>query len=247
MISANDQRTFQTEALEKLLEWGSVSLEKSINQPILPHAIIIVNASELSINEEEWDPKKATAKLLASVKGALGPIADGGVPQIIEYANRWRSSGKINSVEALIHCYYSSFTVVRLPTRGSYGLLGEQISKLHERISCCCEQSHLYKRAARTLSTSEQLNVYLQAAFDHFSKRLDKPFNFIKVSLRIKPIPSDFGDHVLQMANTIRGLYPIQKGVWIFHHLSYLVASCVTLDVVRNRQGMYRFPPRIQS
>jgi hypothetical protein len=163
-----DSRTFQTDALEKLLDWGAVSLEKSINQPTLPHAIIAVNASDLGINEAEWNVQEATARLLASVKNALGTPAIGGVPRIIAYADRWRGNRRINSVEDLIRCYYSSFTVVRLPIKGRYGLLSEQIRKLHQQIVRCCELSHNTKRDTRMLSSSDQLQLYLQSAFDHF-------------------------------------------------------------------------------
>lgn len=232
-------RTFQTDALEKLLDWGSVSLEKSVNQPALPHAIIAVNASDLGINEAEWDVEVATARLLSSVKNSLGSPAKGGVPNIIAHADRWKESKKIRNVEDLIKCYYATFTVVRLPTIGNYGLLEQQITKLHEQITHCCKLSHNTKRSASMLSTSDQLNDYLQSAFDLFSRRLDKPFNFIEVSLRHKPIPSSFGDHVLQAALFIREFYPLKSGEWIFENLSYLVASCVLLDCVRFRKGKH--------
>jgi hypothetical protein len=234
----NNLSTFQTAALERLLAWGAVSLEKSINQPMLPHAIIAVNASDLGIKEEEWDVRIATARLLASVRNTLGPVSHGGAPQIIKYKERWNEKKRISTVEDLIRCYYSSFTVVRLPKEGSYQLLNQQIDKLHKQIVHCCELSHDTKRAAGMLSTSDQLNIYLQSAFDHFSKGLDKPFNFIEVSLKNKPIPLDLGDHVLQLATAMRSLRADQSGVRLFQNLSYIVASCVLLDCVRYRKGM---------
>lgn len=162
-----------------------------------------MNASDLGINESEWDVSKATDKLLASVKNVLGLPAKGGVPQLISYLDRWKEKKKIKTVQDLILCYYSSFSVVRLPTIGSYGLLEQQINKLHDQVSRCCQLSHDTKRRTNMLSTSDQLNIYLQSAFDLFSGQLDKPFKFVEVALKNKPIPSSFGDHVLQFATTI--------------------------------------------
>lgn len=40
---------------EKLVDWAAAALEKSSNQPVLPHAIIVLNASDNSTNAELWD------------------------------------------------------------------------------------------------------------------------------------------------------------------------------------------------
>lgn len=211
----------------------------SINQPALPHAIIAANATDLGVNEAEWEVKSATKRLLSSVKNVLSSPAKGGVPQIIAYADRWRAQGRqIDTIYDLIRCYYSSFSVVRLPVKGRYGLLREQVAKLQKQISNCSERSFNTKRAARLLSTSDQLNAYLQSAFDHFSTGLNRPFNFVEVSLRNKPIPIDFGGHILQLATAIHTRNEQQSGPWIFEALSYMVASCIMLDCVRYRKGI---------
>jgi hypothetical protein len=40
---------------EKLVDWAAAALEKSSNQPVLPHAIIVLNASDNSTNAELWN------------------------------------------------------------------------------------------------------------------------------------------------------------------------------------------------
>jgi hypothetical protein len=40
---------------EKLVDWAAAALEKSSNQPVLPHAIIVLNASDNSTNPDLWD------------------------------------------------------------------------------------------------------------------------------------------------------------------------------------------------
>jgi hypothetical protein len=212
----------------------------SVNQPALPHAIIAVNATDIGVHEDEWDVEKATRNLLASVSNALSTTS--GVPEFIQLARLWRSRGRsIDSVVDLIHCYYSSFSVVRLPVKGRYGRLGDQVSKLHHRIEACCEMSYHTKRSARMLLTSDALQIYLGSAFDHFCLELERPFNFIDASLKVNPIPLDFGGHILQLARAIDSVVGRQSGPYIFHHLSYMVASCVLLDVVRNLKGTQAF------
>ncbi|KAF2814425.1 uncharacterized protein BDZ99DRAFT_555088 [Mytilinidion resinicola] len=234
-------RTFQSTALTKLVEWDAASLEKSINQPTLPHAITAVNATEIGVNNKEWNVEYATQSLLDSVGDSLG--RPNGVPALIKHANKWRNKGKeIHSVLDLIHCYYSSFSVVRIPVGGRYSLLEDQINKLQKRVRLCCEVSYDTKSKARMISNSDELNVYLQLAYDHFAKRLDTPFNFFEVSLKNNPIPLDFGGHILQLAVSIQLYRPereINENHLIFEDMSSVVASSVSLDCVRfHRKGM---------
>lgn len=209
----------------------------SINQPALPHAIVAINATDINVNEDEWDVETATTRLLNSVRHALDqPL---GVPEFINLANMWKNRGrKIRAVKDLIRCYYSSFHVVRLPAKGRYELLSRQIDQLHRTIVQCCELTYEAKRQARLLLTADTLNIYLQSAFDHFCLRLDRPFNFIDASLKVNPIPLDFGGHILQLAKAVHVAFDSNAdGPFIFERLSSMVASCVLLDVVRNRGG----------
>lgn len=231
-----ENRTFQTAALQKLLEWGSASLEKSINQPTLPHAIIAVNATDVNINPIEWNGDNATEHLLASVSNALHPVY--GVPEFVKLARVWRARGKrIESMVDLVRCYYSSFSVVRIPVKGRYQLLQKQIDELHKTIRYKCNESYRAKQKAKMVSNSDQLNVYIQSAFVHFSQKLEKPFDFVEVSLRNHPIALDFGGHILQLALAIQaqGCYK-GDGPLLFGKLSDMVASCVLLDC-KDRPG----------
>ena len=218
-----------------MLEWGAVSLEKSVNQPSLPHAIIAVNATDISVPEKEWDAAEATRNLLKSVRNALS--ATEGVPMFRKLAHQWRAMGRpIKHIEDLIYCYYASFTVVRIPEKGRYGLLQKQVEALHRTIVSRCDESRETKQQANMLAHSDQLGNYIQLAFDHFSSKLDEPFNFIQVALKKNPIPHDFSEHILQLALAIAERNEGQEGVWIFTSLSKMVASCVLLES-RDRPG----------
>jgi len=216
--------------LGKLLGWASASLEKSLNQPTLPHAIIALNATDMGVDQKEWDVDHATEVLMSSVAKAIDRDH-----KYKEYATYWESRGKtIHSMKDLLECYYSSVRVVRIPTKGRYMLIDEQVGKLHREITACCDRAHFAKKKARMLSNADELHVYLQCAFDHFSQNLDAPFNFIEVAFKNNPIPLDFGGNILKLAVAIRGSNMNLDGRRIFRELSNMVASCVLLDCVRH-------------
>lgn len=232
-------KTFQSAVLTKLLDWGASSLEKSINQPALPHCVVALNGTDPSVDDKAWDVNYATQSLLSSVKGALDYVE--GVPRFRELAEHWRSLGKhIYSVEDLILRYYSSFKVIRIPSKPRYTTINEQVGKLQQIIKSNCEESFRSKRRARMLTNADELNTYLQSGFDHFTTHLDIPFNFMRISLLRNPIPNDFGGHILQLCTTISSQQPNhQHGriAWVFEKMSVMLASCVLLDCARFRKG----------
>ncbi|KAJ8113331.1 hypothetical protein OPT61_g4511 [Boeremia exigua] len=233
-----DSKTFEATALRLLLDWGKKSLETSVNQPTLPHAIIALNNTDIGVSQDEWDVSKATESLLHANKDCLDAL--NGQRDFIKMAKDWREEGrKVDSVLDLIHCYYSTFTVVRIPTKGRYQLLEGQIWTLHDVIAKACDSSFDAKRRARMLLNANELDVYLQSAYTHFSlpNGLADPFNFMKVSLKHNPIPTDFKGHILQLALSIRSQSPNMRSEKIFHLVGPLVASCIMLDCTRHRKG----------
>jgi hypothetical protein len=232
-------KTFGSAALTKLLDWGAAALEKSMNQPALPHCIVALNDSHPALDEKQWDITHATQSLLASVGDAFDDLE--GIPQFRDLANHWRRLGRvINNIKDLILCYYASFEVVRIPAGPQYTLINQQIEKLHETIRTDCEASHEAKRRARLLTNADELNLYLQSGFDHFAKHIDEPFNFMQVSLMRNPIPKDFGGHILQLCEALNSRIPSREPAmvrWMFQKLSVMLASCVLLDCVRFRKG----------
>ncbi|KAI1773205.1 hypothetical protein F4818DRAFT_120070 [Hypoxylon cercidicola] len=64
-------RAFESVVLDKLVLWGAASIDKSLNQPVLPHAIIVFNATDISVDEREWDTAKATQMLMTDIHDAV--------------------------------------------------------------------------------------------------------------------------------------------------------------------------------
>ncbi|OAL51396.1 FabD/lysophospholipase-like protein [Pyrenochaeta sp. DS3sAY3a] len=233
-----DSKTFETSSLGPLLQWGKTSLETSVNQPTLPHAIVVLNASEIGIEPKEWEIGYATENLLAANATCLD--RKNGQPEILRLAEAWRGRGRpIHTVLDLIRCYYSDFSVVRIPTKGRYQLLDDQIKKLRRFIQSCCSVSFEAKQSARMQIDSDELDVYIQSAFIHFTgpDGLTDPFDFRQVSLRHNPIPTDFGGHILALALYVRARHSKADPRWIFEELSALVASSILLNCARFHKG----------
>ena len=218
--------------LQKFIAWASESFEKSLGQPALPHVIIVLNATDLAIDASQWDVTEVTWKFLSDVETSIERI-----PDLQAQLAYWRAEARsIKTTKDLLECYYSSITVVRIPAKGRYMLMDEQVAKLHTEIVVKCSQAHYKKKKVHMLSNSEDLQLYLQLAFDHFSRNLDEPFNFVKDALKVNPIPSDFGGNILKLAVAIKDHHPLWKLAKIFEHLSLMVASCIMLDIDRHRR-----------
>ena len=237
IVPTNTDRTFEV-VLHKLFDWASESLKASTNQGTLPHAIIAINFTDIQVAKELWDPLNATQHLLNMNKQVLGPLNYGGVSKFLRLKEKWTRKGRvIHSIRDLIHCYYASFSVVRLPDEKDLLLLSKQVSQLHTTIADRCEKSYLEKKRARLLSSSEDFNFYIQQAFTHFSRHLHQPFDFKEYSLRRNPISQNLGDHILRMAIALQQKFPERSGHWIFDKLSFHVASCFLYDCITYRKG----------
>lgn len=188
------------------------------------------------MDDDEWDVKIATERLMDHVKMAIWS------DPIKYYLDKWVKKGRpINSCEELIRCYYSNVRVVRVPIKGHNTLIKTQIDKLYLELQQACQASFKAKLEARQYCTTDELNRYLEAAFDHFSTKPNEPFDFIGVALKADPIPQGFCDHIsmLAFATSIKGAFNnTVKGADTFRKLSCVVASYIMLDCIRyKRQG----------
>ncbi|UPX14192.1 uncharacterized protein EKO05_0004682 [Ascochyta rabiei] len=218
--------------LEQLVTWAAAALEMSSNQPVLPHVIIALNASENDIDESQWDPDTATLSILESLSRTVFKNAT-----FKKYSQFWRERQRqIESVEQLILSYYSSIRVVRIPTQGRPPLIQAQIKSLYTGITVACEIARDRKTELRMLLDAEELQSYLQCAFDHFAASLDRPFDFVRASFSNSPIPLDFGGNILKLAIKLMHVWFDERNTrHIFQELSYMVASCIMLDCARQK------------
>lgn len=87
------------------------------------------------------------------------------------------------------------------------------------------------------LANTEKLQFYLQAAYDHFTRDLNMPFDFVKETLRHSPISRNFEGNILNLALAIKqkssNLILSCDTEQIFRAMGPMIASCVMLDAVR--------------
>lgn len=120
--------------------------------------------------------------------------------------------------------------------------MAEQIEKLYSGTLSACVASRSARHSVRMLLDVDDLQAYLQDAFNHYCSTLESPFDFVQASFRHSPIPQDFGGNILKLALSMVDLWEKQPQVTarrIFSELSYVVASCIMLDSARNKnKGM---------
>ncbi|KAI9741990.1 MAG: hypothetical protein M1834_000379 [Cirrosporium novae-zelandiae] len=222
---------------ETLLRWADEALEKSSNQPVLPHAVIALNGWNNCSRSEWWDVDSATDMLMTSVNKAIDQD-----PKLKPYADFWRSKGqKIDSLASLLFCYYSDVKVVCVPQNGRPNLMDDQIDKLYRTIRVAAESSLSQKKSLRMLLDGNKLQPYLQYAFDHFTSDLDTPFDFVQASFANNPIPLDFGGNILKLALSVHRCNPATNVADIFVLLSGMIGSCIMLDAAKHRpRGIYQ-------
>ncbi|KAI0907470.1 hypothetical protein F4823DRAFT_626310 [Ustulina deusta] len=228
-------RSFESTVLHKLIKWGAASIDKSINQPVLPHCIIVLNATDPNVDEKEFDVVKATQMFLSDISDAIRRE-----PVLQQYAQIWHQRGRhLNTTKELLECYYASISVVRVPYKGSYMLMNEQASKLSDLIKDRCAASHAKKKLVRMLANTEKLHFYLMAAFDHFTRDLNTPFDFVKEMLRHSPVSRNFEGNILSLSLLIKesATHPelSNNAEQIFRLIGPMIASCIMLDAVRQK------------
>ncbi|MCJ1422264.1 hypothetical protein MMC29_000144 [Sticta canariensis] len=158
-------------------------------------------------------------------------------PVFQKYAQFWRERTRsIETAEDLLLSYYSSITVVRIPTSGRPNLINDQIKKLYATIQENCSSARRQKGELRMLLDAEELQPYLQFAFDHFARYLETPFDFVQASFTNSPIPLNFGGNILKLAINMMEVWENEAdGRTLFVELSYMVASCIMLDSARHK------------
>ncbi|KAI9712097.1 MAG: hypothetical protein M1820_001806 [Bogoriella megaspora] len=216
----------------KLVDWAAAALETSSNQPVLPHAIIILNASDSSPKADWWDMETCTRQILDELSKTVSKN-----PTFSKYAQQWLDRGhQIETVQQLMETYYRSVQIIRIPHDGRPRLVQEQMDKLYSVIDAACNESRARKFELRMLLDAEELQSYLQFAFDHFARTLDRPFDFVQASFTNSPIPSSFGGNILKLAINIMEAWENQvDATTIFEELSYMVASCIVFDCSRKK------------
>lgn len=227
------------EALVKLVDWAHQAIEKSCNQPALPHVVDLLNkvGSRNLGSIDRWDPVSITHFNMNAARKALERNEN-----FKEKIAFWTARHvEIKSLEALLHRYYSSVKLLRVPDLEDPELLERQISKLYDTISNMRRITQWESFRCGTRLDATELQLYLRNAFDHFAACPDKPFNFVKASFEMDAIGPDF-DGILKLAVKLQPLLENHNGLSVWKETSRVIASCFILDAHRRGlKGLGRF------
>lgn len=231
-MEANTIGSVIEHVFERLMKWAAAALETSSNQAILPHAIIVLNASENDLDPSLWDARTNTVSILDSLAQTINRNET-----FKKYAQWWRERGKtIDNLEQLVLCYYSSIVVLRMPSNGRPKLMQEQVEKLYDGMVSASMAARHRRNELRMLFDAEDFQSYLHMAFNHYAGTLQHPFDFVQASFVNSPIPPDFGGNILKLALHIMDRWKDRaNAVDIFQQMSYMVASCIMFDSARQK------------
>jgi hypothetical protein len=91
------------------VEWASAALETASNQPILPYALIVLNACEDETLPELWDSDTSTRSIFKSLVDTVRKNL-----VFKRHARLWMERGRsVDTLEDLMLCYFSSIKVFR--------------------------------------------------------------------------------------------------------------------------------------
>ncbi|RYP24694.1 hypothetical protein DL765_000421 [Monosporascus sp. GIB2] len=235
LYTFSDVVVFVLKEARYLLPWAERSIDKSINQAALPHAIIVLNAMDIDVAEEEnWDPSNTTKTHLEGLNSGFKCDQD-----LMKMAdNLHRTGARVTTINELLNHYYASVTVIRMPTSLYYNRMDQQAVRLYAAIKEKCEESHQRKSRARMAPNAERMGHLVSSAFDHFSQNFDLPFDFLSEALRQNPISGTFEGNILQFILTFRRTSK-QKDIRhdsakLFNGLVPIISSCILLDIERN-------------
>lgn len=223
-------------AIERLIRWAATALEKSSNQPMLPFAFIVINAVDNRTDEKWLDVATATTTVLHDIRDAVDKN-----PTFSRWAWDWRQkkNKRIDTTEDLLRAYYTSVQFIFIPDKDHPKLVSEQYNKLHTEIKAAVSSSAKRRHRARLLLSSDQFNPYLQFAFEHFSKTLDEPFDFVRASSAFNQLQRPFNP-VLCLIKDYQNNWPDVNVSDLFADVAPLVASATMLDFVRRQlKGKY--------
>ncbi|KAF3185778.1 hypothetical protein TWF788_003827 [Orbilia oligospora] len=227
-------------AIERLIIWATAALEKSSNQPVLPHAIIVLNSLPNGAPNDFWAADTTTERVLAEAN-----IEFPENPKFKPFIRHWKERGKkVETVRDLLKLYYDNVRVVGIPKKGRSTLMQKQVSQVYLEIKASVERSHGMKKERRMLMNSMALQFHLQSAYDHFASSLRTPFDFVKSTFAHCPIPPGFGGSILKLIISARKqvLCRIEEGKPVVRQLESLlesvasmIASCILLDIARQQ------------
>ncbi|XTI90368.1 FabD/lysophospholipase-like protein [Cenococcum geophilum] len=227
------------EVAKRLIVWAFEVLEKAINQPVLPSAVIAINQVPLDSHPDLWRVGPRTQQVMDQLeKASLTREFD-------VYDKFWIDRGfRFENLKSLLDSQYAGIKVVSIPEKGDPVQLSEQIKALGEEITKACSDTQSKKRHLGTRRDASKLELFLGRAFDHFVKSSDKPFDFVQAFFEINPIVDDdrFTTGIFRLAAAVRNMHRELQCSKVWCKIGDFVLSCIILWASRSErpEGSWR-------
>ena len=216
----------------QLLHWAEKSRAASINQPALPHVVIVLNQTPSSVT---WDSQIATRELL---KAHANMITEN--EEVRRLRRKWEKLGsQIDSLEDLLHCSYASVQIIWIPDGRDRSLLSQQVLGLYQSIDKASSAAQEEKRLVGMRLSSQEQQSFFRLAFKHYTQNIDDPFDFIAELLALRPIPNTLSNNILQFLkclwNATVNWLPAED---FMAKAAPVLSSIIALDRARNIENV---------
>ncbi|KAH8805185.1 hypothetical protein F5884DRAFT_859795 [Xylogone sp. PMI_703] len=162
----------------QMILWADNVHEKSLNQAILPHVVVVLNKCDYDgmwMNEDF-----ATAAIL----DRMAECTEFG-PDLQKVADKWNQilpeNEKVHSIKDLVLRYFRGVSAICVPLRAR-GVVEfhRQIQQLQASIVRTRDSINEARGRTGSRINAIDLEAYLNGALDHFFTTFDKPFDFSK-------------------------------------------------------------------
>ncbi|KAL7755626.1 hypothetical protein ACKLNR_014153 [Fusarium oxysporum f. sp. zingiberi] len=217
------------DTLLHLVEWAHNATEQSYNKPVLPCAIIAFMNRDGQVNPKDYDIDAAKHTVFDKLKDFRN------IKGLQSYVEYWESNKQtIDSVEALLRCYYASVSVVNFPNGMLPTKMHEQSTKLYSEIHRAFRESQQRRKTAWMQLNAAALPQYVRKAFTHFASNYTAPFDFSDAWVDLHQISFNFQGSIFNLATKV-GLLKRWRGMEVWTEVAEFVASCLLLNCCRHK------------
>lgn len=236
VVISSAARTLE-EDIAKLLVWAQSSRAAAVNRALLPHLIVVLNMSDPN-PMLDWDPATTTAEILKEQHSAIVKNVT-----IREYKEDLeRMNIKINTLEDLLKCSYSSVQFIRVPEGRNRALLSKQLQLLHDMLDRTTVMAQKTKADAKMLLHSDDLNTFFRLGFDHYATNLDKPFSFLETVFSLNPLPNKLASNYYNIMRAVKAADQRNKtkrsGEEFCKAVVPTICTAITLDIQRSPEPL---------
>jgi hypothetical protein len=203
----------------------------------MPHLIVVLNMSDPDLTRD-WDPAKTTAKILDEQNRSI--VENKTLKKYKDDIERMNI--KINNLEDLLKCSYSSVQFIRLPDGKNSARLSKQLQLLHDMIDHTTVMAQNTKADAKMLLHSDDLNTFFRLGFDHYANNLDKPFSFLETVFSLHPLPNKLASNYYSIMRAVKAADQRSKrkrtGKEFCDVVVPTICTAIALDIQRSSEPL---------